>query len=278
MFALHRDQFNVGFVFSSVFSMMMSKYFHDYARADRRCLEALAQIACKNHHHAINNDYAHLREEITVQDVLESPSLGNPLKRLHCSPISDGAAAVILVGPRLAKKLTDTPIYVVGSQQATCDDPLESRKSTTGMEATRLTISKALKDVKLCIEDIQIAEIHDCFTIEEAMFLEDSGFYGTGKAWQGIYESYESFKGSKHIPYVKDGGMLVVNPSGGLKADGHPIGATGLRQVYECFKQLRQEANKNQVDVDGDLNLAVCHDIGGTGGLATTHILARSIP
>ena len=101
--------------------------------------------------------------------------------------------------------------------------------------------------------------------------------YERGKAWEGIYGSYESFKGSKHIPYVKDGEELIVNPGGGLKADGHPVGATGVRQIHECFKQLRGEAGKHQVEVDGDLSLALCHNIGGTGGIATFHILARDI-
>ncbi|NWG09058.1 MAG: hypothetical protein HXX80_01880, partial [Nitrososphaerales archaeon] len=135
---------------------------------------------------------------------------------------------------------------------------------------------KALIEADLSIENLQIAEVHDCFTIEEAMFLEDSGFYEKGKAWKGIYESYKS--GSKHIPYIKDGGELIVNSGGGLKADGHPVGATGVRQIYESFKQLRKEAGKHQVEVDGDLNLALCHNIGGTGGIATVHILARDIP
>ena len=166
---------------------------------------------------------------------------------------------------------------MVGSQQATDDISLFTRASLTGIKATRLTVGMALKETGLSIEDIQIAEAHDCFTIEEALFLEDSGFYEVGKAWEGIHESYESNKGSKHIPYVKDGSSLIVNAGGGLKADGHPVGATGVRQINECFKQLRKEAGKNQVEVDGDLNLALTHNIGGTGGIAVVHILARDV-
>jgi len=275
MFAADPHEFDAGFTFSGLYATMMARYIYEYGRGDRRCVEALAQIACKNHHHAVNNEYAQYRREYTVEDVLKSPLIADPIRLLHCSPISDGAAAVILTKPELAKKYTDTPIYVIGSKQATDDVSLCTRESLTGIKATRLAVGMAVKETGLSIEDVQIAEVHDCFTIEEAVFLEDSAFYERGKAWEGIYESYESFKGSKHIPYVKDGKELIVNSGGGLKADGHPVGATGIRQVYECFKQLRKEAGKHQVEADGDLNLALCHNIGGTGGIATVHILAR---
>ncbi|MCP8308973.1 MAG: thiolase domain-containing protein [archaeon] len=278
MLAADPHEFDAGFTFPGLYAAMMTRYIHDYGYEDRRCIEALAQIACKNHHHAVNNEYAQFRREFKVEDVLKSPLVADPIRLLHCSPISDGAAAVILTKPELAKNYTDTPIYVIGSQQTTDDVSLFTRESLTGIKATRLAVSKALIEADLSIENIQIAEVHDCFTIEEAIFLEDSGFYERGKAWKGIYESYESFKNSKHIPYIKDGGELIVNSGGGLKADGHPVGATGVRQIYECFKQLRKEAGKHQVEIDGDLNLALCHNVGGTGGIATVHILARDIP
>jgi len=277
MFAADPHEFDAGFTFAGLYATMMARYIHDYGQGQRRCIEALAQIACKNHHHAIDNEYAQYRREISVDDVLKSQPIADPIRLLHCSPISDGAAAVLLTRPDLAKKYTDTPIYVTGSQQATDDVSLFTRASLTGIKATRLAVGMALKETGLSMEDIQIAEVHDCFTIEEALFLEDSGFYEVGKAWEGIYESYESNKGSKHIPYVKDGASLIVNAGGGLKADGHPVGATGVRQIYECFKQLRKEAGKNQVEVDGDLNLALTHNIGGTGGIAVVHILARDV-
>ncbi|MEM2872805.1 MAG: beta-ketoacyl synthase N-terminal-like domain-containing protein [Nitrososphaerales archaeon] len=275
MFAADPYEFDSGFTFPGLYASMMARYIHDYSFGDQRCIEALAQIACKNHHHAVNNEYAQYRRDITVQDVLKSTLIADPIRLLHCSPVSDGAAAVILTKPELAKKYTDTPIYVIASQQATDDISLYTRESMTGIKATRLAVGKALKEAGISIEDIEIAEVHDCFTIEEAMFLEDSGYYENGKAWKGIYESYESFKGSKHIPYIKDGKELIVNSGGGLKADGHPVGATGIRQIHECFIQLRGKAGKNQVDKD--LNLALCHNIGGTGGIATVHILARDI-
>jgi acetyl-CoA C-acetyltransferase len=275
MFAADPYEFDAGFTFPSLYASMMARYIYEYGNGDQRCTEALAQIACKNHHHAVNNEYAQFRKDVTVQDVLKSSLIADPIRLLHCSPVSDGAAAVILTKPELAKKYTDTPIYVIASQQATDDISLYTRESLTGIKATRLALGKALNEVGISIKDIQIAEVHDCFTIEEAMFLEDSGFYKKGEAWKGIYDSYESFKDSKHIPYTKDGKELIVNPGGGLKADGHPVGATGIRQIHECFIQLRGEAGKHQINKE--LNLALCHNIGGTGGIATVHILARDI-
>lgn len=277
MFAADPHEFTAGFTFPGLYAAMMARYIYEFGRGDHRCIEALAQISCKNHHHAINNEYAHYKREYEVEEVMKSPPVADPIRLLHCSPVSDGAAAIILTKPELARKYTDTPIYVIGSQQITDDLSIYTRENLTGIKATRLAMNYALRETGLSINDIQIAEVHDCFTIEEVFFLEDSGFYERGKAWKGIYESYESFKGSKHIPYVKDGAELIVNPGGGLKADGHPVGATGVRQIWECFKQLRSEAGKHQIDVDRDLNFAICHNIGGTGGIAAVHILARDI-
>ncbi|MCP8305431.1 MAG: thiolase domain-containing protein, partial [archaeon] len=166
MFASDPYEFDAGFTFPSLYATMMAKYIHEYGRRDQRCIEALAQVACKNHHHAVNNKYAQFRREITVEDVLKSPLIADPIRLLHCSPISDGAVAVILTKPELAKKYTDTPIYVIGSQQVTDDVSLYTRESITGIKATRLAVGKALKETGISIEDFQIAEVHDCFTIE----------------------------------------------------------------------------------------------------------------
>lgn len=275
MFAADPHEFDAGYTFSGLYATMMSRYIHDYGRDDSRCGEALAQVSCKNHHHAMGNEYAQFHREFTVDDVNTSTLVADPIRLLHCSPISDGAAALVLTSPDMARKLTDTPIYIIASQQATADVSLYTRDSLTSVKATRLAAGAALNEAGLTIRDVQLAEVHDCFTIEEVMFLEDAGFYGRGEGWKGVYDSYESFKGAKHIPYVNGNAELLVNAGGGLKADGHPVGATGIRQVYECFKQLRGEAGGNQVDPDRSLDLALCHNIGGTGGVAAVHILMR---
>jgi acetyl-CoA C-acetyltransferase len=223
----------------------------------------------------MRNEYAHFHREFTVEDVMNSAMVADPIRLLHCSPISDGASALIVTSPERAKGLTDTPIYITASQQASDDVSLYTRESLTSIKTTKLTVTAALAQASLGIGDIPLAEVHDCFTIEEVIFLEDAGFYNRGEAWRGVHESYESFSGSKHIPYVNGGKEMLVNPGGGLKADGHPVGATGVRQAYECFKQLRGEAGGHQIDQDRPLDTALCHNIGGTGGIATVHILRK---
>jgi len=277
MFAADPYEFDAGFNFPGLYATMMTRYMYEYGRGDPRCEIALAQVASKNHHHCLRNRYAQFRDkgEISVDDVMRSRFVAKPIRILHCSPVSDGAVALILTRPELAKKYTDTPVYIVASQEATDHVSLYTRESIMGVKASELALRKALKEADITVKEVEVAEVHDCFTIEEAFFLEDSGFYGRGEAWRGIYESYESFKGSKHIPYVNGRCELTVNLGGGLKADGHPVGATGVRQAYECFKQLRKEAGENQVD--RDVNVALCHNIGGTGGVATVHILVRDL-
>jgi len=277
MFAADGQEFDAGYTFAGLYASIMARYIHEYGDNDDRCKEALAQITCKNHHHALGNEYAQFRNEVIVEDVLNSPLIADPIRLLHCSPISDGAVALVVTRPEIAKKYTDTPIYVVGGQQATDDVSVYSRTNLTGIKATNLAVRNALNKTGLEINDIQIAEVHDCFTIEELLFLEDSGFYSKGQGWRGVYDSYSSSNGSKHIPYINGKTELVVNAGGGLKADGHPVGATGVRQICECFLQLRNDAGGNQVETDKPLNTALCHNIGGTGGIGTVHILMRDI-
>ncbi len=273
MFAADTNEFNAGYSFPGLYATMMSRYMYEYGGGEVECEDALAMVACKNHHHAMENRYAQFHREFTVEQVKNSTPVADPIRLLHCSPVSDGAAALILTSPEKAQELTDTPIYIVASQQATDDVSLYTRDSLTSVKATKLAVGAALREAGLTMDDIPVAEVHDCFTIEEVMFLEDSGYYKTGEAWKGVYESYESGEGSKHIPYINGGRELLVNPGGGLKADGHPVGATGVRQVHECFTQLRGEAGGHQVDEDFDT--ALCHNVGGTGGICSVHILRR---
>jgi acetyl-CoA C-acetyltransferase len=273
MFAADTSEFNAGYTFPGLYATMMARYMYEYGGGSVECEDALAMVSCKNHHHAMNNKYAQFHREFSIEDVKNSTLVADPIHLLHCSPVSDGAAALLITSPEKAKEYTDTPVYIVASQQATDDISLYSRESLTSIKTTRLTLNAALSDAQLEITEIPVIEVHDCFTIEEVMFLEDSGFYETGKAWKGVYESYELGKGMKHIPYINGNKELIVNPGGGLKADGHPVGATGVRQVHECFTQLRGEAGGHQVKMDFDT--ALCHNIGGTGGICTTHILRR---
>ena len=275
MFAADPREFDAGFTFPGLYSSMMSRYIHDYGDDSEKPLDAMAMVACKNHHHAMGNEHAHFRREFSVDAVKGSSLVADPIRLLHCSPVSDGAASLMVTSPEKAKELTDTPIYISSSQLATDTVSLYTRDSLTSIKATNLAVNSAMKESGLKITDIPLAEVHDCFTIEEIIFLEDSGFYKKGEAWKGVYDSYMEYKDNKHIPYVSGNNELIVNPGGGLKADGHPVGATGVRQAYEIFKQLRGEAGGRQVDMDNDLETGLCHNIGGTGGIAAVHVLRR---
>jgi acetyl-CoA C-acetyltransferase len=273
MFAAGPNEFNTGFSFPGLYATMMTRYLYEYSGGNIECDEALAMISCKNHHHAINNKYAQFHREFSVEQVMRSTLVADPIRLLHCSPVSDGAAALIITSPEKAKKFTDTPVYIVASQQATDHVSLYTRESLTSVKATKLSLNAALNQAGLKMENIHLAEVHDCFTIEELMFLEDSDYYKTGEGWKKVHESYESGKGSKHIPYLNENHELIVNPGGGLKADGHPVGATGIRQAHECFIQLRGDAGGHQIESAVDTALA--HNIGGTGGISNVHIFRR---
>lgn len=275
MFAADSHEFDAGFTFAGLYALMMNRYVYEYGHGDSRCEDALALIACKNHHHAVKNPFAQYKREITIEDVKNSPLVASPIRQLHCSPVSDGAAALILTRPEIAKKYTDTPVYIIGSEQATDHISLYTRERLTEIKATRLAMRQLENETGLSVKDVGLAEVHDCFTIEEALAIEDIGFYEKGRGWKGAYESYLSFKGSKHIPYINGGNELFVNVGGGLKADGHPTGATGVRQVYEIFKQLRKEGKENQIDAEP--NIALSHTIGGSGGIAVMHMFARDL-
>jgi acetyl-CoA C-acetyltransferase len=273
MLAGDTKEASIGYTFPGLYGTMMTRYIHEYGEGKEECLDAMAMVSCKNHQHAMMNKYAQFHRMFTVDDVKNSPIIASPIRLLHCSPVSDGAAALILTSPENTQRYTDTPIYITGSQQATDTISLYSRETLTSVKTTKLAVRKAIKEAKIRLEDIQIAEIHDCFTVEEIMFLEDSGFYEAGEGWKGVAESYESGKGSKHVPYQSGGKELIVNTGGGLKADGHPVGATGIRQVHEAWTQLRGEAGEHQVGCSPET--ALCHNIGGTGAICTTHILRR---
>lgn len=275
MFAADPNETNAGFTFPGLYATMMSRYIYDYGEGDEACNDAMAMVAVKNHHHAMQNENAQFRREFSIDAINNSSIVAHPVRLLHCSPVTDGASALILASPEKAKEFTDDPVYIMSSQQATDSISLYTRESLTSVKTTQLAVEAAMKEAKVTYDDIQIAEVHDCFTIEEVMFLEDSGYYNTGEGWKGVYESYESGNGSKHIPYLNAGKELIVNPGGGLKADGHPVGATGIRQIHECWAQLRGEAGSHQVD--GEIDTALAHNIGGTGAICTAHILRRSV-
>ncbi|NIN52519.1 MAG: thiolase domain-containing protein [Nitrososphaeria archaeon] len=275
MFDADRTEFYTGFTIQGLTATMMNRYIYEYEEDQKKgCRESFARIACKNHRHALNNRYAQFRREITLENVLNSVLVADPLRALECSTVSDGAAALILTNQEKAKSFTDDPVYIVASEKATDSIDLGSRRYITGIPSTKLAIEKALKTAKIRIDQVQISEVHDSYTPNEIFFLEDCGFTDRGNGWR-IVNDVELQGDSKHFSYVNErGAEMVVNVGGGLKADGNPLGASGVRQVCEIVSQLTGRAGRGQVEGDG-VNIGLAHNIGGTGGICNIHILMR---
>ena len=235
---------------------------------------ALAKISVKNHQNATKNPLAQYKSAITVDKVLKARTKAcKSLGLYDFAPISDGASALILASPEAAKRCSDIPVYVLGSSSATDYITFPSREDRTGFIASTLAMQTALKQAKVDINDIQIAELYDQSTLLEMISLEDLGFSKRGKAWLDIYDSCKEYCGFYEI----EGRKLFVNLNGGLKADGNPLGATGGAQIFEVVKQLRGEAGSRQVEVNGDPpRLGCVSELEGFGTKAFIHILGRS--
>ncbi|MEM1538989.1 MAG: hypothetical protein QXK33_01050 [Candidatus Bathyarchaeia archaeon] len=233
---------------------------------------ALAQISVKNHLNALKNEFAQFHKKITLDQVLEArKSARRPLGIYDFAPISDGATAVILASEEVGKKLTDKPIYVLGSASATDYLTYSAREDLTGFLASRLAMKNALKTAGINLWDIQALEVYDQSTVMEMVSLEDLGFCERGKAWKTIFESCRDYNG-----YYEIGGRkLFVNMNGGLKADGNPLGATGGAQIYEVFKQLRGEAGDRQIKSDKELKYGCVLELEGFGTKSHVHIFGR---
>ncbi|MDE1858956.1 MAG: thiolase domain-containing protein [Candidatus Micrarchaeota archaeon] len=247
-----------GITFPGLYALIANRHMHDYGTTE----EMLASVAVKNHDNAVKNQFAQFRKKITIDEVLNSKIVSDPLKLLDCSPISDGAAAVVLVPLEKARKFNDTPIKIVASAQATDTLRLAERDSITELKATKIAAAKAYEQAKVQPKDINVVEVHDCFTIAEILAMEDLGFYQKGKAGKAILDG-ETALNSK----------LSVNTSGGLKGCGHPVGATGVKQAVEIVWQLRGDAKDRQVN---GANVGMTHNVGGSGSTAVVHIYKRA--
>ena len=247
----------IGATFPGLYAMMARAHMHEFGTTR----EQLAQVAVKNHYNGSMNPRAQFRNRITIESVINSPLVADPLRLFDCSPITDGAAAVVLVPAERAREFTDTPIYVKATTQASDTISLHDRRSLTSIDATAVAAERAFKTARLEVADIDVAEVHDCFTIAEIMAIEDLGFFEKGAGGAATLEGLTAI-----------GGRIPVNTSGGLKACGHPVGATGIKQAVEIVEQLRGEAGKRQVD---GAEVGLTHNVGGTGGTAVVHILTR---
>jgi len=227
--------------------------------------EDLALVAVKNHKYASMNPVAHFRNRITVEEALRSPIIAWPLKLFDCCPITDGAAAAILASEEKVKQLkVEAPVWVAGLGYSSGTANLSKRRDYVGLESTVKAAQQAYKMAGVTPDQIELALVHDCFTIAEIMAYEDLGFCKKGEGAKLIRE------GQTEI-----GGKIPVNVDGGLKAKGHPIGATGVGMIYELVKQLRGEAKEPSRQVSFKNYIALAHNVGGTGHYCYVTILRR---
>jgi acetyl-CoA C-acetyltransferase len=233
---------------------------------------ALAEVAVKNHAHALKNEYAQFKRKITVEHVLSArEAVHKPLGRYDFAPISDGASALILTNENTAKTLTDKPVYVLGCSSATDYLNFPTRDDLTHFAATRIAMKNALKMAGKTPQDIPIAEVYDQSTVMELVSLEDLGFCEPGTAWKSIRGECKSYEGY----YEVSGGKLFVNKNGGLKADGNPLGATGGAQIFEIYRQLRGEAGERQIPEPASTGCTL--EFEGFGTKAYVSIFGRDV-
>ncbi len=248
---------NPGITFPGIFAVLAVAHMAKYGTTK----EQLAKVAVKNHANAVHNPLAHYQKAITLEKALTSRMVAWPLGLFDCSPISDGAAAVIVTKTKKARKFNDTPVKIIASAQANDTMNLCDRTDLTSLYAARTAAKRAYQQAKLAPVDIPFAEVHDCFTIAEIIATEDLGFFKPGKGGQAVEEGLTEIDG-----------QITINPSGGLKAKGHPVGATGVAQIIELYHQLRNEAGKRQVSSP---NYGLAHNVGGTGATCAIHICER---
>ncbi len=246
-----------GITFPGLYALMATAHMHKHGTTERQ----MAMVAVKNHFNGHLNPKAHMQREVSLEKALSSRVIAWPLKLYDCSLITDGASCLIITTPEKAKKYSEAPVHIIGSGQASDNIGLYERKSLTSLVAAKTAAKQAYEMAGVKPDGIDVAEVHDCFTIAEIIAYEDLGFCRPGEGG----------------PLVESGqtrldGRLPVNTSGGLKSKGHPVGATGTAQAYEIYLQLTQAAEERQVR---DAKIGLAHNVGGSGATATVHIFRR---
>jgi acetyl-CoA acetyltransferase len=243
-----------GTTFAGVYAQMADAHMAEHGTTR----EQLSRVAVKNHANGAKNPHAQLGFECSLEDAMDATVVADPLNLYDCCPTSDGASVAILASREAAEELTDDPVAVTGAGQASGRVGLFQRPTLTGIPATEDAAEEAYEDAGVGPDEVDFAEVHDCFSIAELLAYEDLGFCGKGEAGEYIESGA-----------TEPDGERPVNLSGGLKSKGHPIGATGTGQVVEVFKQLRGEAGDRQVD---GLERGLAHNVGGSGGAVTVHV------
>lgn len=262
MFSDSRYEFPSGITFPAVFAMLAHLYASKYDIPLEKLKEQMAQVSVQSYKYGMHNPKAQMRKEVSIEDVLKSFMVSTPIQLHDCCPFSDGGSALILASEDVAKKFTDKPVFITGVGQSSAG-PLSSQNEHLPRIYSREVSSKqAYKMAGKTPDDIDVCELHDCFSIASLIAAESLGFFdfGTsGEAWM---------KGEAGI-----GGKVAINPSGGLKAKGHPIGATGGGQVYEIVNQLRGDVEPERL-VEG-AKVGMTDTLGGDGGTLVNLILER---
>lgn len=238
---IHREQ---GSTFPGLYALLAQQHMAKYGTTR----DQLSAVSVKNHQHALKNPHAQFHKALTAEQIEQSPLIADPLRLLDCSPISDGAAAILL-----STNTTDNALARITGFGHACDSlDLAHRESLTSLAATKRAAKDAFAMAKTSVSHIEAAEVHDCFTIAELLALEDIGFFAPGEAGSA------TLRGE-----TKHGGKLVINPSGGLKGCGHPVGATGIKQVAYLAQEIAQEKYQR----------TLAHNVGGSGATAVVHIV-----
>ncbi len=245
-----------GVTFPGVFGMAMARHMYEYGTTR----EQIGLVSVKNHSNGVKNSLAQFKKEVTLEEVLESRPIADPLRLYDCCPISDGAAAAVLCPAEMAKDFTDKAVEIIGSGHNIGKGTLQDGDDLTTFEVTVKTAKEAYEMAGVGPKDIDLVELHDCFSIAEIIDSEDLGLFEKGEGGKVVQDGLTSL-----------GGKIPINPSGGLLSKGHPVGATGLGQVFEVVRQLRGEA-PNQIE---GAEIGLAHNLGGTGVVGTVHILQR---
>lgn len=248
-----------GTTFAGLYALIAHRHMHEFGTTR----EHLSEVAVKNHKNGAQNPKAQFQKEITLEKAMKSPYVAYPLNLFDCCSTTDGASSLLVCDAEIAKEFTDTPIYVAGFGTSSDYLAIHDRINTVTLEGTKRAAANAYDMAGLSAKDMQLAEVHDCFTIAELLACEDLGFCEKGKAGQFVEDGHTRIDGDK-----------PVNPSGGLKSKGHPIGSTGTGQAYEMFNQLRGTVDKPTRQV-GDAEIGLIHNVGGSGGTVSVSILRR---
>lgn len=250
----HQTEGATGLTFPGFYGLMLDRYMHEYG-ATR---EQIAEVSVKNRRNGAKNPRARFQSEVSVADVIDSRLVADPLRLFDCCPAADGSAAVILAAEEIAEEFTDEPIHVLGSGHTTGRSGAYRYDDLTTLEATTTAAASAYEQAGVEPDDIDVVELHDCFSAAEVGDSEDLGFFEKGEGAAAVADGKTAVDGE-----------IPINPSGGLLAKGHPVGATGIGQIYEICKQLRDD-HENQV---ADAEIGLAHNLGGSGAVSTVTVL-----